>query len=63
MEKHFYSALAALENQNQMLHDYWCSVLFDCSDKPIPGAFNHANLRLIETDVMEAKITDCCNPA
>lgn len=46
------SALDNLLNLNQMLFDYWYSVLIDESDNPIPEHWTEFNLRLMEDDVM-----------
>lgn len=46
------SALDNLLNLNQMLFDYWYSVLFDESDNSIPEYWSEFNLRLMEDDVM-----------
>jgi hypothetical protein len=52
MKNYILAALEQLQNHNQMLADYWISVLLDEHGEPIPAQINQANLRLIEADVM-----------
>ena len=47
------SALNNLCENNEMLHDYWITELYDfTTDEPIEENWNEDNLKLIETDVM-----------
>jgi hypothetical protein len=56
----FSHCLALLNQHNEMLHDYWLSILWDDeADRYDVRALTIENLRLIERDVMEQQhLTD-----
>jgi hypothetical protein len=52
-EAPFIAALQALDDNNEMLHDFWISELCGDGDALLADRLTERNLQLIEHDVMQ----------